>query len=164
MRKQIRRVRSTGVVGVSGMAGIVIVAYLALSFVVVHGLLLASAGRGGVTRGCVDRRPVSLDHLAMFHLAVEADELVVVSARDVGGFRGRLHRGRRRVLLLRDVSRIGVVIVAIRCGRCPIMRAPLGPDGSFLNSSGDFGQVMDDFQNSYGCKSEIVVQFALRRA
>ena len=104
MRKQIRRVRSTGVVGVSGMAGIVIVAYLALSFVVVHGLLLASAGRGGVTRGCVDRRPVSLDHLAMFHLAVEADELVVVSARDVGGFRGRLHRGRRRVLLLRDVS------------------------------------------------------------
>lgn len=103
MRKQIR-VRSTGVVGVSGMAGIVIVAYLALSFVVVHGLLLASAGRGGVTRGRVDRRPVSLDHLAMFHLAVEADELVVVSARDVGGFRGRLHRGRRCVLLLRDVS------------------------------------------------------------
>jgi hypothetical protein len=95
---------STGVVGVSGMAGIVIVAYLALSFVVVHGLLLASAGRGGVTRGRVDRRPVSLDHLAMFHLAVEADELVVVSARDVGGFRGRLHRGRRCVLLLRDVS------------------------------------------------------------
>jgi hypothetical protein len=86
------------------MAGIVIVAYLALSFVVVHGLLLASAGRGGVTRGRVDRRPVSLDHLAMFHLAVEADELVVVSARDVGGFRGRLHRGRRCVLLLRDVS------------------------------------------------------------
>jgi hypothetical protein len=87
------------------MAGIVIVAYLALSFVVVHGLLLASAGRGGVTLdGRVDRRPVSLDHLAMFHLAVEADELVVVSARDVGGFRGRLHRGRRRVLLLRDVS------------------------------------------------------------
>ena len=96
---------STGVVGVSGMAGIVIVAYLALSFVVVHGLLLrCSDGDGGVTRGCVDRRPVSLDHLAMFHLAVEADELVVVSARDVGGFRGRLHRGRRRVLLLRDVS------------------------------------------------------------
>ena len=85
-------------------AGIGIVAYLALSFVVVHGLLLASDGDGGVTRGRVDRRPVSLDHLAMFHLAVEADELVVVSARDVGGFRGRLHRGRRRVLLLRDVS------------------------------------------------------------
>ena len=106
MRKQIRE-RSTGVVGVSGMAGIVIVAYLALSFVVVHGLLLrCSDGDGGVTRGRVDRRPghVSLDHLAMFHLAVEADELVVVSARDVGGFRGRLHRGRRCVLLLRDVS------------------------------------------------------------
>ena len=34
-------------------------------------------------------------------------------------------------------ARIGVVIVAIRCGRCPIMRAPLGgPDGSFLNIRG----------------------------
>ena len=33
-------------------------------------------------------------------------------------------------------ARIGVVIVAIPCGRCPIMRAPLGPDGSFLNRKG----------------------------